>query len=44
MTPGTPRFIARRLENKEDKVNAEDDVNIQEWSRDSTVPDEAQQA
>ena len=24
MTPGTPRFIARRLENKEDKVNAED--------------------
>ena len=23
-TPGTPRFIARRLENKEDKVNAED--------------------
>ena len=24
MTPGTPRFIARRLVNKEDKVNAED--------------------
>ena len=24
MTPGSPRFIARRLENKEDKVNAED--------------------
>ena len=24
MTPGTPRFIARRLENKEDKVYAED--------------------
>ena len=24
MTPRTPRFIARRLENKEDKVNAED--------------------
>ena len=24
MTPGTPRFTARRLENKEDKVNAED--------------------
>ena len=24
MTPGTPRFIDRRLENKEDKVNAED--------------------
>ena len=24
MTPVTPRFIARRLENKEDKVNAED--------------------
>ena len=24
MIPGTPRFIARRLENKEDKVNAED--------------------
>ena len=24
MTPGTPRFIARRLENKEDKVNAKD--------------------
>ena len=23
MTPGTPRFIARRLENKEDTVNAE---------------------
>ena len=24
MTPGSPRFIASRLENKEDKVNAED--------------------
>ena len=24
MTPGTPRFTARRLENKEDKVNAKD--------------------
>ena len=24
ITPGSPRFIARRLENKEDKVNAED--------------------
>ena len=24
MTPGTPRFIARRLESKEDKVNVED--------------------
>ena len=24
MTPGTPRFIARRLENEEDKVNAKD--------------------
>ena len=24
MTPGIPRFTARRLENKEDKVNAED--------------------
>ena len=24
MTPGTPRFTARRLENKEGKVNAED--------------------
>ena len=24
MTPGTPRFIVRRLENKEDKVNTED--------------------
>ena len=24
MTPGSPRFISRRLENKEDKVNAED--------------------
>ena len=25
MTPGTPRFTARRLENEEDKVNAKDD-------------------
>ena len=24
LTPGTPRFIARRLENEEDKVNAQD--------------------
>ena len=24
MTPGTPRFTARRLENEEDKVNAKD--------------------
>ena len=24
LTPGTPRFIARRLENPEDKVNSED--------------------
>ena len=24
MTPGTPRFTARRMENEEDKVNAKD--------------------
>ena len=24
LTPGTPRFTARRLENPEDKVNAKD--------------------
>ena len=35
LTPGTSRFTARRLENPEDKVNP------QEWSRYSSVSDEA---
>ena len=35
LTPGTPRFTARRLENPKDKVNP------QEWSRYSSVSDDA---
>ena len=37
MTPGTPRFTARRLKNEEDKVNAND----HETYRSATVPDKA---
>ena len=42
LTPGTPRFTARRLENHEDKVNTEDH-DIQKWSRDTPISDQTQQ-
>ena len=43
LTPATPRFTARWIENPDDKVNPQDHEILQKWSGNSCVSDEARQ-